>query len=172
MLSASSIYSPSPIFQKGPIRSLPQFHRHFTLEEAQSLVPWVRSVFDKVHRILDSERQPDEPLPFAASVGAHARSTNGASCNGGAHAHVLDPDEIIAGLEVEEKQTLLRGLVKALIDRGIVIQDVRRGLIDFPAWKDDKEVLLCYELNDGESIRFWHEVDAGFAGRQEIEDWP
>lgn len=150
---------------------MPQFQRHFTLEEAQTLIPWVRSVFDKIHKILDSEQQEDAPAPMTAHLHAHKPSPSGASRNGHSHSPELDVDQIIAQLEVEEKQTLLRGMVKALIDKGIVIQDVRRGLIDFPTWKHDKEVLLCYELNDGESIRFWHEVDAGFAGRQEIEDW-
>ena len=51
--------------------------------------------------------------------------------------------------------------------RGIVLRDLDRGLIDFPSLRDGREVYLCWI--DGETdIGFWHELDAGYAGRQEL----
>jgi hypothetical protein len=50
----------------------------------------------------------------------------------------------------------------------VLIKDVNLGLLDFPALKGGRLVYLCWQYGEGE-IRFWHEVEAGFAGRQPIE---
>ena len=50
----------------------------------------------------------------------------------------------------------------------IVLRDVDRGLIDFPAMRDGIEVYLCWLVDDEESIGFWHEPEAGFAGRRPL----
>jgi hypothetical protein len=59
-------------------------------------------------------------------------------------------------------------LVHQILDLGIEIKDINTGLIDFPALKDGRAVYLCWRYKE-ESIQFWHEIDAGFAGRQPIE---
>jgi hypothetical protein len=41
------------------------------------------------------------------------------------------------------------------------------GLVDFPARLGDRDVLLCWRIGEA-SVQFWHELDAGFAGRQPI----
>jgi hypothetical protein len=64
------------------------------------------------------------------------------------------------------------GVREALIElreREIVLRDLDRGLVDFPAIRDDREVYLCWQEGEDE-IRFWHEPDAGFAGRRPIDD--
>jgi hypothetical protein len=50
----------------------------------------------------------------------------------------------------------------------IVVRDVFRGLIDFPAVLDGEEVYLCWLLDEPE-IGWWHHVDAGFGGRRRLE---
>ena len=52
-------------------------------------------------------------------------------------------------------------------DREIQLKDLDRGLIDFPAIREGKEVFLCWE-KDEEDIEFWHDLDAGFAGREPL----
>src|SRR3954454_20518197 len=48
--------------------------------------------------------------------------------------------------------------------RDIVLRDLDGGLIDFPSLREEREVYLCWI--DGEAdIGFWHELDAGSAGR-------
>ena len=49
----------------------------------------------------------------------------------------------------------------------IVLRDVDRGLIDFPALRQGEEVYLCW-LVDEDEIGFWHRLDAGFAGRRPL----
>jgi hypothetical protein len=51
---------------------------------------------------------------------------------------------------------------------GIEIKDVSRGLIDFPAQAAGEEICLCWQ--DGEdAVRFYHDLESGFAGRKPIE---
>lgn len=51
---------------------------------------------------------------------------------------------------------------------GVQIKDYTRGLIDFPAMRDDRVVLLCWQLGEENEIRWWHEIEGGFAGRKPI----
>lgn len=50
----------------------------------------------------------------------------------------------------------------------IVLRDVDRGLIDFPAMRDGVEVYLCWLVDEEDTIAFWHEPEAGFAGRRPL----
>jgi hypothetical protein len=63
----------------------------------------------------------------------------------------------------------LDGILHQLQDMGIEVKDLSTGLIDFPAVKDGGVVYLCWKYNEA-SIQYWHEIEAGFAGRQPI-DW-
>jgi len=40
--------------------------------------------------------------------------------------------------------------------------------LDFSALKNGREVYLCWQYGE-DDIQYWHEVEAGFAGRQPIE---
>ena len=72
-----------------------------------------------------------------------------------------------AGKHVGEAFLALQAGVAEFDEREIVLRDLDRGLIDFPALRDGREVYLCWV--DGEpDIGFWHELDAGFAGREAL----
>jgi hypothetical protein len=51
--------------------------------------------------------------------------------------------------------------------REIQVKDIDRGLLDFPAILGEKEVFLCWE-QDEEDVEFWHDLDAGYAGRERL----
>lgn len=53
-------------------------------------------------------------------------------------------------------------------DAGVQLKDYTRGLIDFPCKRDGRIVLLCWQLGEPDGIEWWHEIDAGFAGRQRL----
>ena len=53
-------------------------------------------------------------------------------------------------------------------EAGVQLKDYDRGLIDFPSMREGRVVLLCWQLGEGDAIEYWHEVDAGFAGRQPL----
>ena len=54
----------------------------------------------------------------------------------------------------------LRGL-------GVELKDYDIGLVDFPCWMTNREVCLCWKLGEAD-VGYWHEMDAGFAGRQKL----
>lgn len=62
----------------------------------------------------------------------------------------------------------VRRLLGALSDAGIVLRDIDRGLLDFPALLDGREVYLCWELGE-EEITHWHDLESGFSGRQPLD---
>lgn len=59
-------------------------------------------------------------------------------------------------------------LTTELHELGVQLKDYSRGLIDFPSMRDGRVVLLCWQLGEGDSIEWWHEVEDGFAGRQPL----
>jgi hypothetical protein len=121
--------------------------RHYTLDEARAELPWVTQQ-------LASLRAARERLTDA---GAHETLTERSPGNGGGQ----------PGRQVSEAFLELQTGVQAFEDRGIVLRDLDRGLIDFPAFREDREVYLCWI--DGEAdIEFWHDLDAGYAGRQPL----
>ena len=63
----------------------------------------------------------------------------------------------------------LDAILHQLQDMNIEVKDLSLGLIDFPALKNGRVIFLCWKYNE-DSIQFWHEIEAGFAGRQPI-DW-
>lgn len=122
----------------------------FTLEEANSLIPQVRPKLETIRELyveMGRFRQDARTAAAAADKG-------GGGMQGGTHyVKVL--------YEVGKITT-------DLSDLGIQLKDYNRGLIDFPCMKGERIVLLCWQLGEDEEIRWWHEVDAGFAGRQPL----
>ena len=69
------------------------------------------------------------------------------------------------GIELEK----LRDLAEELSAVGCELKDWRRGLIDFAATYQGREVELCWRLGE-QKVEFWHEIGAGFPGRQAIDE--
>ena len=121
--------------------------RHYTVEQANAAIGWVR---ERVERMRSAREQlGDEEARAALS---DAAPTNG----GGA-----------PGMVVSEAFLELRGALVELQEMDIVLRDLERGLLDFPALRDGREVYLC--LEDGEDeIGYWHDIEAGYGGRQPL----
>jgi len=121
--------------------------RHYTLDEARAELPWVT-------RQLAALRKARERLTDAD---AHEALGERSASNGGGQ----------PGRQVGEAFLELQAGLQAFEDRGIVLRDLEQGLIDFPAFREGREVYLCWI--DGETdIEFWHDLDAGYAGRQPL----
>ena len=136
------------------------FDKHFTLAEANALLPSVKEVFLHIHALAD-------PASHKSSSESHTiPATNGNGHNGtGAKDKAL-----VQYVTMHPTQRLenIKKLLSGLQEAGIVIQDVSRGLIDFPSIREGREVFLCYQLADGDTISHFHEIDAGFAGREPL----
>ena len=57
--------------------------------------------------------------------------------------------------------------LEKLENMGCIVKDLNLGLLDFLAYHDGREILLCWKVGE-ESIHHWHELDTGFSGRKPI----
>lgn len=61
----------------------------------------------------------------------------------------------------------MKQCVDRILDQGVEVKDLDRGLIDFPALYQRQPVYLCFHLGE-DSITHWHGFEEGFAGRKPI----
>lgn len=122
---------------------------YFTLHEANKALKTIRPLMDEVQMIRKKilANQPEAWPAIEKSAG-----------NGGNRAL----SDMVQDFE------RLDALVHQIQDAGAQIKDINIGLLDFSALRDGREVYLCWQHGENE-IAFWHEVDAGYAGRQSIE---
>jgi hypothetical protein len=123
--------------------------RHYTLEQANAVRQWVT---DRVLWIRDARAR-------LVALGARAAEA----------IQGFDPQAggSYPGREIARPLVELSRAVAELEAVDVVLRDVDRGLVDFPALRDGEEVYLCWLLDEAE-IGFWHEPDAGFAGRRPL----
>jgi hypothetical protein len=129
--------------------------RHFTPEEANSLLERVRPVAESLvaHR-----------RAFTVAAARRARLSQRISGNGGDF-DPQEPSELDEQLE-REAEAVARA-VDELQRLGVLVKDLDRGLVDFPALRGGEEVLLCWQVGEDE-VAFWHGVEEGFAGRKPL----
>jgi hypothetical protein len=123
-----------------------QFEKHYTLEEANGLLPEVRQQIAALQAARDQ---------LVADWRQAGPALEAAHTNGGGHeaaGYVADLSELSQHL-------------KWFSRRGIQVKDIDRGLIDFPALRDGEEVLLCWEAAE-DRVAYWHDLESGYAGRQ------
>jgi hypothetical protein len=127
---------------------MPKF---FTLPQANETLKIIRPLMDEIQaiRLKILAKQPETWNAIEKSVG-----------NGG--------NRTLSSMVKDFER--LDALVHRILDTGAQIKDINTGLLDFSALKDGREVYLCWQYGEGD-IAFWHEVDAGFAGRQPIESF-
>lgn len=58
-------------------------------------------------------------------------------------------------------------LLDYLLELGVIVKDVEKGIIDFYSYYDDREIFLCWRLGE-DAIRYWHEIDSGYKDRKPI----
>ncbi|MBN8654430.1 MAG: DUF2203 domain-containing protein [Anaerolineae bacterium] len=124
--------------------------RYYTPREANNLLEIVRPMVGELVRIGERIRE-NQPELWAV-----AEKSAGNGGNPALSKMLPDFDR-------------LDSILHQLQDMRIEIKDISIGLIDFPGVKDGREICLCWKYNE-DSIQFWHEIEAGFAGRQPI-DW-
>ncbi len=63
----------------------------------------------------------------------------------------------------------LHRALDTLAGLGVQVKDLKQGLIDFPAQRDGRAVLLCWKVDES-SLEWWHELEDGLAGRRPVDD--
>ena len=121
--------------------------RHYSVEEANAALP---EVIDRIARLRAARERLTDEEARAALAGA-------ATGNGGG-----EPGKVVSEAFLE-----LRAALTELQEMDVVLRDLDRGLVDFPALRDGREVYLCWEEGEQE-IEFWHDPEAGFGGRKPL----
>jgi hypothetical protein len=130
----------------------------FTLDEAQSMLPLLQSL---LNRAIESKLAAEE---IEAELSALARRIH---LSGGMQINV---GEVVARRsEIEKQIQRARETVGEIDEIGVQVKDLNTGLLDFPCRIDDEIVLLCWK-NGEPAIEHWHTLEAGFKGRQPIDD--
>jgi hypothetical protein len=125
--------------------------KYFTLQEANEALDSIRPWMDEIQTIRQQilVHQPEIWSVMEKSAG------NGGNPTLSRMVPIFDRlDELIHNVQ----------------DAGAVIKDINTGLLDFPAIREGHEVYLCWKHGEGD-IAFWHDIDAGFAGRRSIDEF-
>jgi len=129
--------------------------KHFTVAEANALLPWLESVFRAVAPL------QREVMEVRAEMDGLLRKARG---NGSSsHEQTLN-DKRQAVLDLDHR---VQEMLGQIAERGIIVRDVDRGLVDFPSFRQGREVFLCWLWGE-DKVAFWHETDTGFSGRQPL----
>ena len=124
--------------------------RIFTLAEAQSCLPRLRTLLAEISEVWSHIRELNPDVQKArekASVDGFSKF----------------------GVEYVELVFHLMFLIHQIKDMGVVLKDADKGLCDFPYLRNGKVVYLCWQLGE-ESIDYWHDMETGFASREPLDD--
>ena len=122
--------------------------RYFTLDEANAALETIRPLMGEILEMRQSilARQPEVWPVLEKAAG-----------NGGSRAAVL----------LQQDFERLHSLVRQVQATGAEVKDLNQGLVDFLSRREERVVYLCWRYNERQ-IEYWHELDAGFAGRQPL----
>lgn len=122
----------------------------FTVDEANSLLPSVRPIVRSIQR---AHRRLMTFEDSARQAASGAEEGGGGFVGGPRYAALL----VDLSTHAAQLETL-----------GIQLKDYHQGLIDFPSMREGRVVLLCWKADEGDQVEWWHDVEAGFAGRQPL----
>lgn len=125
-----------------------QEKRYFTVEEANACIPQLVDEISQLRAIRN------------LLVALHAEITpllEVVSSNGGSK-HT--PQLLKETARFEE-------ILERIAARGCLLKSLDPGLVDFPHIREGREVYLCWRINENK-IRYWHEIEDGFEGRQRL----
>jgi hypothetical protein len=130
----------------------------FSLDEAQSLLPILESL---LRRAIDAK----------ASAGVIETDLQTLS-----QSIFLAGGMLVDVAAVARKRMAQRAAVQQAQDAiqeidsiGVQVKDLDKGLLDFPCQVGEQIVLLCWQLGEAK-IDYWHTVEAGFQGRQRLDE--
>jgi hypothetical protein len=132
---------------------------YFSVAEANALVPALEARFGKVMQLRGQLRASYESLERAGEP---------------------PTPESLVKRDGSDELIKLRGRFRALLEAlteelaaveemGVSVKDLDIGLCDFLGERDGRDVWLCWQYGE-KQVGFWHELDAGFAGRHPLAD--
>ncbi|GIX01698.1 MAG: hypothetical protein KatS3mg112_0635 [Thermogutta sp.] len=127
---------------------------YLSIDEANALIPRIEPL---VRRMVDLARDLQARYERLAAIPAARRER-----------HPLYKDELAdieAGIRRDFEK--LKEWVDELASLGAITKSPVEGIIDFYSQYNGRDIFLCWRLGEPQ-IEFWHEVDAGFAGRRPV----
>ena len=129
--------------------------RYFTVEEAERLIPKLEMIVTNMIEHRKTALLIEEELSSMQE-------------------RIHDGENVMAS-ELVNKRTELDFIVQIVQESleeienlGAQPKDLDLGLVDFPALLDGEEVLLCWKFGE-KSIRFYHGLSDGYAGRKPLK---
>ena len=129
--------------------------KYYTVAEANAALPLVRVVVRDIAELARDLRD------------RHERLTRLQPSDHGVLGDAYHEELQQVRAEFERDQERMHEYEQELKKLSVELKDYDTGLIDFPCWMDGREVYLCWRLGETE-VSHWHEIDAGFAGRQRL----
>jgi hypothetical protein len=129
------------------IMTAPSPVRHFTIEQANRMLPLVRTIVSDIVSLANDLTQRTDRLSFLQSADREAGDPYSEE--------VLQMQD-----EVEADMDRLQAYVDELSELGVELRSATEGLVDFRTVMEGHEACLCWKLGE-EEIGFWHEMSAG-----------
>ena len=129
--------------------------RHFTLEEANAMLPWLREAFEAMMPVREELASRQDELLTLLRV----RRGNGASSR--------EQEAVDIQRTVDRLTQQLQAQLREVAQRGIIVRDLSQWLVDFPSYREGREVFLCW-IRGEDRIDYWHETNTGFSNRQPL----
>ncbi|HUG68366.1 MAG TPA: DUF2203 domain-containing protein [Pirellulaceae bacterium] len=127
----------------------------FTVEEANARLPLVRVIVNDLMQLATELAERRDRLSQLS------RKRTGGSPD----VYQAEVEQVEQELEKESER--LTDYLRELMELGVEPKSAMAGLVDFPAIIDGKLAYLCWKCGEPE-VLYWHELDAGFAGRQSL----
>jgi hypothetical protein len=127
----------------------------FTREEAEALLPEIEPLLQEIQELGHEIAEHEAHL----QVDQTKLMSNG-------HKPAADTETVQN--EVRILNLRIHANVDTILAMGVIVKDLAEGLIDFPSLLHGREVYLCWRLGE-DGIHWWHEIEAGFAGRQPLD---
>jgi hypothetical protein len=130
----------------------------FTLDEAQTLLPVLRSL---LKRCMDGKQLAQQVEKEFQDLGHKIILSGGLLVNIPAMAR--------RRAELDKAVQDTKDALAEIDSIGVQVKDLDIGLLDFPCLVDDEIVLLCWKYGE-EKIEYWHGLEEGFRGRKPIDE--
>lgn len=138
---------------------MPESPRYFTVSEADALIPTLDAAMARLDALRERIRASNDRLHVLDLLWGERIAER----DNPDHAEALTHQQAIPTLIHQIELTIQR----EMLDHGVRFPPggLENGLADFPTRWQGREVFLCWQRGEP-TIQAWHEVDAGFAGRQ------
>ena len=130
----------------------------FTIDEAQSLLPLLEAL---LKRAIESKQAAEKVESDLSELARRIYLSGGMKVDAAAVVKQRG--------ELEEHLRRARESVAEIDEIGVQVKDLESGLLDFPCRLDDQIVLLYWRMGET-NIEHWHTVEAGFKGRQPVDE--